>query len=232
MQKNNSFNHVYLFILNRVYVLLQKHDFLRYHRKICACAMLLGAMSSVASMRRPSAADVKPGSELYERIVRALRGEYQWRGTTYPSRVLNEHSARAVVNESQFNTNCLEVFPSVETPPINRANHVYNEVGQACTTAVESEQVLEAATDEPSASTNNNTMMSMESSNAHATSTPLTVLSGNYEAQAAQCSVAQKLQKISQVDKTYSTKPKPQSKYKPPYKIERSHKPSNMDYIV
>ena len=209
------------------------HNFLRCHRRICARAVLLGVMSSVASMRRPSAADVKPGSELYKRIVRALRGEYQWRGTSCPSgagkglSVLNEHHAHTVANETQFNTNCSEILPNVEVPPINKP---YNGVGQACTATVENEQVLEAATDELSASlSTNSTMMSTGLFNGQdivATSTPVTVLLGNYEAPAVQCSVAQKLQKISQVDKTHSTKPKPQSKYKPPYKIERNHKPS------
>lgn len=193
-------------------------------------------MSYVASMRRPSAADVKPGSELYERIVRALRGEYQ---ATCPSRgfsVLNEyHHTHMVANETQFITDFSEVLPSVETPPMNRSYHVYNGVGQACTAAaVESEQVFEAATNEPSASlSTNSTMMSMELLSGQdivstSAPSPVTVPLGNCEAPAVQCSVAQKLQKISQVDKTYSTKPTPQSKYKPPYKIERSHKPSNI----
>ena len=222
----------------------------RYYRKFGACVVLLGAMSSVTSMRRPSAADVKPGSELYERIVQALRGEYQWRRTSYPSRaekrfsVLNESQChpRTVANVTeetfpmQFNTNRSENLPSVETPIINRPHHVHNGVGQTCTAIVENEQALET-TNEPSAlrsASTNSTMMSIEwSIGQDVTVTSPTVRPatsaalGNHDAQAAHCSVAQKLQKISQVDKTCSsTKPKPQSKYKPPYKIERSHKPS------
>ena len=196
-------------------------------------------MSSVASMRRPSAADVKPGSELYERIIRALRGEYQWRRASYPSRAEKKCHTRTVANvteeyfPTQFNANCSDNLPSIETPPITRSYHVHNGVGQT----VENEEVVETANG-PSALSNitpastNNTMMSMELSSGQeivATSpavmmpTPVTVLLDNHDAQTAQCSVAQKLQKISQVDKT---KPNPQSKYKPPYKIERSHKPS------
>ena len=197
-------------------------------------------MNSVASIRRPTAAEVRPGSELYERIIRALRGE-QWRRTfdlksaqnPQESR-LKEYHSRAVANTTEenspipFSTRYSENFLDIETPPTKRFHHVHNG-------AVENN---EQTTDMPStpsnttSSTNGTRLMTTELSSEAATGpvmkSPPATLVDNSNARAVQCSVAQKLQKISaQVDKTTcSIKPKPQSKYKPPYKFEKSHKPS------
>ena len=191
-------------------------------------------MNFVATVRRPKAAEVRPGSELYERIIRALRGEYQWERTCDLKRAesrLKEYHSCAVANVDEnspvpFPTRYSENLPDVETP---RLHHVYNG-------AVENnEQTIDVPSTESNttSSTNSTRMMKMDLSSVTATSvvmkSPPATLVDNHDAHAVQCSVAQKLQKISQVDQTTcSAKPKPQSKYKPPYKIEKNHRPSQL----
>lgn len=207
-------------------------------------------MSSVTSLRRPSAADVRPGTELYERIIRALRGEHQWTKTCDTSRVERRYavvkeSSNAVANVTQrpfpapFNTNCSEILPSVETPPLTpplkRPCHVHN-AGQTATVE-KYEQEFETTNEAPAkdnvtaatAGTDNTIMELPSEQNVAVTSPvkrPTSVQLDNNGTQTVQCAIAQKLQKISQVDKTRATETKPWSKYKPPYKIEKSSKPS------
>lgn len=189
------------------------------------------------SLRRPSAADVRPGSELYERIIRVLRGERQLTKTSVSNR---EESRRPIVKQSSssicnvvanvnenfpepFNANCLETLANIETspstPPLKRPCHVLD-AGQA--SAVE--QRFETASE--ATATASNTEVSSEQTVAVTSPVmrPPPLLEHN--AEAVQCAVAQKLQIISQADKTCSSKP--QSKYKPPYKIEKSRKSSRV----
>ena len=233
-------------------------NFLTFPWKFCACAVLLGAMSSVASLRRPSAADVRPGTELYDTIIRALRGEYQWKKASDPSsvekrRALPKQSRNTIANVSEeifLNVNCLENLPSIETPPstppIKRHCHVHN-ADQTATVATY-EQGLEAIAAEDvfaissttSTSTNDSTITNMELPGEQnlSVANPLspadmiwpTPVSLEHSAQTVQPStVAQKVQRISQIDKAHS---KPQPKYKPPYKIERSSKPSEVLHLA
>ena len=237
-------------------------NFLRHHGKFCcACAILLGAMSFVVSMRRPSAADVKPGSELYDTIIRALRGEYQWRRPSDPNGVETQagerfsmlkdcHTVASVTEENfptPFNTNRLETLPNTETPPINSPYHVHNVVEQTATVENNEQMPVVETTDEPpavssttTATINSTVMVNTEVSGEHnvPTTRPImrcttpVVLLDDHDTPPVQCSVAQKLQKISQADKTPSTKLKPHSKYKPPYKIEKTHKPSIAKFFI
>lgn len=221
-------------------------------------------MSYLASLPRPSSADVKPGTELYERIIRALRGEYQWNNTSDSSSVekcrtlghtaLKENNSLvADVTEGISPTpysNCLENLPGTEipplTPPIKRPCYVHN-AGQ--TTAMDKpEQGFETA-DKVLVGNGNATSAII---NDGGTTTSM-VLSGeqnltvagnsqsptitrplpiNTQATAQSCTLVQKLQKISQIDEMCSTKTKSRSKYKPPYKIERSYKPSSYRILV
>ena len=120
--------------------------------------------------RRYSAADVRPGSELYEKIIRALRGE--WTNTPDLSRV---ETRFAVVKESAhikvasvtevpfpapFNA---EDLPSIETPPstppLKRPCHLQNTVE---ITAVGSYEEFEVA-NEPSTVSNTTEAVSTNS---------------------------------------------------------------------
>lgn len=212
--------------------------------EICACAVLLGAMS-IVGLRRPSAADVTPGSELYEKIIRALRGE--WTSTSDSSRAerrtgstAGKESVNKVVNTSvtelpfpaPFNA---EDLPSIETPPttppLKRPCYLENTVETATVGRYEEFEVvndpLSAINNATAAISTNSTIMEQNvvAINTIATSTLTRPTPVSLETQPVQSAVAEKLQKISQIDKTCSTKLKPQSKYKPPYKIEKSHIP-------
>ena len=211
-------------------------NFLRFHG-ICACAALLGAMS-IVGLRRPSTADVTPGSELYERIIRALRGE--WTSTSDSSRaerrtgsIAGKESANRVVNTSvtelpfpaPFNA---EDLPSIETPPttppLKRPCYLENTVGRYEEFEVVNDSAINNAT---AADSTNSTIIEQNvvAINTTATNTLTRPTPVSLETQPVQSAVAEKLQKISQIDKTCSTKLKLQSKYKPPYKIEKSHIP-------
>ena len=191
------------------------------------------------SLRRPSAADVRPGSELYERIIRVLRGERQWTKTSVSNR---EESRRPIVKQSSssicnvvanvnenfpepFNANCSETLANIETSPstrpLKRPCHVLD-AGQA--SAVE--QRFETASEATATASTSSTEVSSEQTVAVTSPVmrPPPLLEHNTEP--VQCAVAQKLQIISQADKTCSSKP--QSKYKPPYKIEKSRKSSRV----
>ena len=207
--------------------------------EICACAVLLGAMS-IVGLRRPSATDVTPGSELYEKIIRALRGE--WTSTSDSSRAerrtgstAGKESVNKVVNTSvtelpfpaPFNA---EDLPSIETPPttppLKRPCYLENTVGRYEEFEVVNDP-LSAINNATAAISTNSTIMEQNvvAINTIATSTLTRPTPVSLETQPVQSAVAEKLQKISQIDKTCSTKLKPQSKYKPPYKIEKSHIP-------
>lgn len=194
-------------------------------------------MNSVVSLQRPSAGDVRPGTELYEKIILALRGEYHWKRTHDTREVGNRctalqesssnaaaHSSKVTAKESfstPLNPSYLENMSNIETlsstPLVKRACHVHN--GGRQVTAVE-----RFTAEVPGI--NNTKTISMETSNEEnlaVASTSGSLLGHNN--QTVQCSLAQKLQKISQLEKTSTTKAKPPAKYKPPYKFERSSKP-------
>lgn len=189
-----------------------------------ARAVLLGAMTSVESLRRPSAADVRPGTELYETIIRALRGEHQWERTS-DSRIVErrctilKECGNSVANGP--GANCSESLPSIETPPltppVKRPYHVHN-TGQTTTVDNFRACTVDEVPVHVSNTTANSTIVNNELSSEQNVATPV-------DSDDVQCAVLQKLEKISQVEKTCTTKTKPHSKYKPPYKIEKSHKP-------
>lgn len=212
--------------------------------EICACAVLLGAMSLVVGWRRPTAADVRPGSELYEKIIRALRGEL-----TNASDLNRAERHCAVVKESAHRVASVaevpfpapfstEDLPSIETPPstppLKRSCRLQDTVETAAVGSYEEFEVAKERANEPPAVSNATEVVSTNSTIMELSSASKTVATGALvrptpvplETQSVQCAVAEKLQKISQVDKTCSTRIKPQSKYKPPYKIEKSRKSS------
>lgn len=184
-------------------------------------------MSALASLRRPSAADVRPGTELYDRIIRVLRGEHQWKQNPEPSRVEKRCTVSTTVLKESNNTVAnvtepifptavlLESLPTIETPPMKRPCHVHN-AGQ--TAMVEKCEQGFKTFDEPviSKTTSNSTTMVLSSKQN------LTIAGT-----VMRSTPIHDTQRISQVDKN-STKEKSQSKYKPPYKIERSSKPGRI----
>jgi len=199
-------------------------------------------MSALGSLRRPSAADVRPGTELYDRIIRALRGEHQWKQNSEPSRmekrctvsttVLKESNTVANVAEENFPVadNLLESLPTIETPPMKRPCHVHN--GGQIAIVEKCEQGFKTS-DEPAtsnAASNSTTMELLSKQNLTITDTA-TRPTPNYDTQTVHSTLVQKLQKVSQIDKN-STKTKSQSKYKPPYKIERSSEPGKIWLVI
>jgi len=198
-------------------------------------------MSAVVGRYRPSAAEVRPGTEPYERVIRALRGEPWNKGfgatrteeqrpqrppvyTSTPICMLNTQTLQPRLLESIISDNPCVVEA---VPPAKRTRNEVVEVEQQTST-------IEPTYEGPSA---NNTSIDHNTSSEkpfeqYVTGPvdPTTTVPSTIIPTATSCTtrLTQKLQNIAQLDdEVVSSKTQSKAKYKPPYKIIKNSKPGD-----